>query len=447
MKKETITHLLQKVLATITAGVIIVPLFLIPGTALAESKSLDIKGYTPNVGIPIPTVRFSGIEVKTEGKTTAGGKQENVQILDVPWLANYIGGVYEYAISIAVVVAAVMAIIGGFQYVTAGGDSARVSAGKERITNALIGIVLVFSAYLILNTINTQLTELKSIQVQYVEGQQYEPLAMTPPGVEERGGPASDLTPSLGPKDGEIAVVDGFKKAAAEFGIDSCVALAMANHESGLKLNIWNGFPRSPKEKAVAWGPGQVVHTNFVSCPPAKPKPLSLALKKKFPDKWPDDSLPCPEQKDKKTELMITDAEISTYAAVWVMKTLGMSPGNEMQAISGYAAGLGSVQRWQQKNGCKYRPTPLSEAASGDLKSIMQKACLPSEAAVEVPGSGGGNCDAEDKGYCPNPKVDSTATFRGTCKNGKTCVAMDTRGMVKYVAGIYKTIQQKYNCH
>lgn len=451
MKKRTCVHLLRRILATIAAGVIVVPLFLsFTNAAFAQSGSVDIKGYKPNLGIPIPTVHFAGIELKTVGKTGPDGEQKSATVLDVPWLGNYIGGVYEYAIGVAIVVAAVMAVIGGFQYMTAGGDAKRVSAGKDRIVNALIGIVLVLAAYIILNTINTELTHLRSVDVQYVEGQQFVPLAMVPPGVEERGGPASDQTPTLGPKDGEPAVVEGFKKAAPEFGVDSCVALAISTHETGLKLNIWNGYPRSPKEKAGAWGPGQVMHANFVSCPPEKPKALSLAIKKKFPDKWPDDTLPCPEQKDKKTELMITDADISTYAAVWAMKANGMSPGNEMKALAGYSAGLGSVQKWQQKNGCKSQPVSFTEAMSGDLNVVLKKACLPSEEAVEVPSIVGGKltskCGDEDKGYCPHPKVDNTATFRGTCTNGQTCVAMDTRGMIKYVAGIYNEIKRKYNC-
>lgn len=446
------TRLFHRILAaTATVSLAISLLLSIANPVFAEESSgANIKGFKWNPGIPIPTVHFSGIEVKTEGGVDADGKEKNRKVLDVPWLANYIGGVYEYAIGIAIIIAAVMMVIGGFQYVTAGGDASRVSAGKDRIVNALVGILLVFGAYLILNTINTELTRLHSIDVDYLAAQQFVPLAMPPPGVEERGGPASDQTPTLGPKDGEPAVIEGFKKAAPEFGVDSCVALAISTHETGLKLNIWNGYPRSPKEKAGAWGPGQVMHDNFVSCPPAKPKALSRALKKKFPDKWPDDTLPCPEQKDKKTELMITDADISTYAAVWAMKANDMSPGNEMKALAGYSAGLGSVQRWQQKNGCKSQSVSFTEAMSGDLNAVLKKACLPSEEAVEVPSVVNGKltskCGDEDKGYCPHPKVDNTATFRGTCTNGQTCVAMDTRGMIKYVAGIYKEIKRKYNC-
>lgn len=76
-------------------------------------------------------------------------------------LAGYLNIIYNFLISIVGVVAGVFILIGGFQYLTAGGDAARVTGAKKRIGNALIGFILALSSYLLLNTINPDLVNLK----------------------------------------------------------------------------------------------------------------------------------------------------------------------------------------------------------------------------------------------------------------------------------------------
>lgn len=76
-------------------------------------------------------------------------------------LADYLNVVYNFLISIVGVVAAVMIMWGGFGYLTAGGDAGRVKVARERIGNALIGLILALSSYVILNTVNPELVKLK----------------------------------------------------------------------------------------------------------------------------------------------------------------------------------------------------------------------------------------------------------------------------------------------
>ena len=73
-------------------------------------------------------------------------------------LKNYIGGMFDLLIAIAVVLAVVMIIIGGFEYMTT--DSwQKHSQGIERIKDALIGLGLALVAYIILWTINPCLVD------------------------------------------------------------------------------------------------------------------------------------------------------------------------------------------------------------------------------------------------------------------------------------------------
>jgi hypothetical protein len=407
---------------------------------------LDALAAGPFVpAIKIPTVKFSDMQVTQQ--TAEGNKI--VKSIDVPWIANYVGGVYEYAIAMAVVLAGVMVVIGGFQYQTAGGDSSRVSAAKTRIVDAIIGLLLVLGSNVVLRTINTDLTNPAVLRVTQVKGSPLEPNLSVRPGVEERGGPASDYKPGPPSPGAEPAVIEGWKKAGSELNVDSCVVIGIGDHESGNKVNIWNGKPGGlPRDKAVAWGPGQVIHPNFVTSDPKKsPKPLSIALKKKFGDKWPDDTLPVEEQKQKKTEAMITDAELSTYAATFLFKSVGGQRGNELYALASYAAGGGSIAAWRKANGCTGTKVSMAEAATMGFEAAMQKACLPI-AIVAVPGAGS-SCPG-DKGECRNAKVDKTATFVGTCEEGpdkgKKCVGMDTNGFIRYILGRYNAYKTKYQC-
>ncbi len=94
----------------------------------------------PNLEINIPGVVFTPA-IQKDGKLT------------INWIAEYIAGIYKYLLGIAVTVAIVMIMIGGLQYVlSAGGGD--VKKAKKRINDAIIGLILLFSVYLILFAVN-----------------------------------------------------------------------------------------------------------------------------------------------------------------------------------------------------------------------------------------------------------------------------------------------------
>lgn len=74
---------------------------------------------------------------------------------------DYIKKIYIYLISIGGLIAAILVIKGGFEYVTSTGNSQRVEAAKETIRNAIIGLALLFGSYTLLYTINPDLLKLK----------------------------------------------------------------------------------------------------------------------------------------------------------------------------------------------------------------------------------------------------------------------------------------------
>lgn len=91
---------------------------------------------------------------------------QKARVIDV---GDYIATVYNYGVAIVGILAGTMFVIGGFQYLTAGGDSSRVSKAKERIRDALVGLLLTFGAYVILNTINPDILKLQMPKVPLVK--------------------------------------------------------------------------------------------------------------------------------------------------------------------------------------------------------------------------------------------------------------------------------------
>lgn len=173
----------------------------------------------PNLEIPIPTVNFSGVDFSKDGTNAA-----------IPYIAEYITGLYAYLVSIAGVVAVVMMIIGGFQYLTAGGDAGRMKAAKERITNAVAGILLTLGAYTLLNTISPQLVQLKPLSLNIVPPEETD-FTLAGPGM-----PGTDNAADSSAYD------DIFKKYAACAGLDWRVLKAIAKKESGFNASVANSY-------------------------------------------------------------------------------------------------------------------------------------------------------------------------------------------------------------
>ena len=86
----------------------------------------------------------------------------------VPWIGQYIAGIYTYAIGIVGILAAVVLMIGGVIWITAGGNQTRIGEAKAWIGASLTGLILALCSYLILYTINPDLTKITPIRVNVV---------------------------------------------------------------------------------------------------------------------------------------------------------------------------------------------------------------------------------------------------------------------------------------
>ena len=90
-------------------------------------------------------------QVKIPGYAPAVGANPGETIF------KYFAALYSWGIRAIGVIAVIMIMVAGFQWMLAGGNASKVSAAKGRMTNSVIGLILVLGAYTILNFINPAL--------------------------------------------------------------------------------------------------------------------------------------------------------------------------------------------------------------------------------------------------------------------------------------------------
>lgn len=76
-------------------------------------------------------------------------------------LTDYVKYVFNFFLAIAGFVAFGALILGGYNHLTSGGNPSKMGDAKDQISSAIIGLIILLSSVLILNTVNPQLTTLK----------------------------------------------------------------------------------------------------------------------------------------------------------------------------------------------------------------------------------------------------------------------------------------------
>ncbi|MFA7662507.1 MAG: pilin [Patescibacteria group bacterium] len=76
-------------------------------------------------------------------------------------LGEYIQTVYNWSIGAISIIAVVMIMIAGFQWISSAGDEKAIGGAKERIKNAIFGLVVIGVSYLLLQLVNPATLSLK----------------------------------------------------------------------------------------------------------------------------------------------------------------------------------------------------------------------------------------------------------------------------------------------
>lgn len=85
--------------------------------------------------------------------------------IDINWIGQYVSAIYRYGIGLAAILAVVMVMAGGFLWLVSAGSSDKVGKAKEFIFSAITGLTLALFSFIILNAINPNLVNLKSLTV------------------------------------------------------------------------------------------------------------------------------------------------------------------------------------------------------------------------------------------------------------------------------------------
>jgi hypothetical protein len=118
-----------------------------------------IKYFAPVLFLVVPFLAYAQSQVSNGLQTSGlqgifgtGGLNNSSSLSDL--IVNGIRLMLMFAGAIAVV----FVIIGGYFYITAGGNAETSEKGKSVLLNAIIGIVIIVLAYVIINVIVNTLT-------------------------------------------------------------------------------------------------------------------------------------------------------------------------------------------------------------------------------------------------------------------------------------------------
>jgi hypothetical protein len=78
--------------------------------------------------------------------------------------ADYLSGIYKLSLGIGVFLAAMVIVMAGIKYATAGDNSGKQKEAREDISQAIFGLLILFGSVVILRTIDPNLADLGKLQ-------------------------------------------------------------------------------------------------------------------------------------------------------------------------------------------------------------------------------------------------------------------------------------------
>lgn len=134
-----------------------------PAAVAQAEVEKQFKPIKATLSVPIPGVNFTDPDAILP-ETGPGGRQ-----YAIPYIAQYVGGVFRYALFVIVMVALLTIMFAGILWVLAGGNAATIKKAQTMIASAIGGVFLAYASYAILTIVDPELTKLKNITVGVVE--------------------------------------------------------------------------------------------------------------------------------------------------------------------------------------------------------------------------------------------------------------------------------------
>ena len=167
------------------------------------------------------------------------------------WIVNF----YNFALLVAGVLAFGAIVFGGFKYATSAGNPSRQSEGRSWIWSALLGILLLAGAYVILQTINPNLTKCSLPNLSGVSAQTAGSGGGLTPGSNGTSGGGSSGTGACGPPaNGPCSNASNLSC----FGSAASFMQGVCNRESGGNPAIPSGVDIGADGNPVSFGLFQI---------------------------------------------------------------------------------------------------------------------------------------------------------------------------------------------
>jgi hypothetical protein len=153
-----------------------------PASALAEftgNTESNIAWYNPGdetqliiqqplLKIKIPGLTFSSADVDSLVIEEPDGSK----YISIPFLGEYLSAVYRYSLAAMGIIAIIMIIVSGIQWMLPTGQD-NITAAKKRILGAITGLLIASSSYIILYTINPELVRFQNLKIQIIPSRPY----------------------------------------------------------------------------------------------------------------------------------------------------------------------------------------------------------------------------------------------------------------------------------
>jgi hypothetical protein len=128
-----------------------------------EGEGADL-GAAPKLGIDIPGLEF---------KENDNGN----------YIGLYVQAIFSWSLVLGILIAVLMFMVAGLQWMMARGDASKISQAKDRMQNAAVGLAILLGAYTIGFLIDPNTTIFSSLEIDHVDPVEYIEQSQDTPGI------------------------------------------------------------------------------------------------------------------------------------------------------------------------------------------------------------------------------------------------------------------------
>ena len=129
--------------------------FIVPGDGGIQPSDDAPKFEIPDLQVDLNGLNFT--------QPTCTQDDNGEYLCKVNWLGEYITWIYNYALKVAGILAAIVLMAGGVLWLISSGDASKIKQASDLIIGAVTGLVILLSSYVLLITVNPELVKFRPI--------------------------------------------------------------------------------------------------------------------------------------------------------------------------------------------------------------------------------------------------------------------------------------------